>query len=226
MERILIVEDEKKLLGSLEDFFKTQGFEAICTMSSEEGVRLAVEKVPDLVILDIMLPDLSGYDVCRKIKEKMPSIRILMLSAKGEEVDKVVGLELGADDYMTKPFGVKELLARVRALLRRGGISSDEITHYSLGDVKIDLESYQVNRRGKKTKLTALENKILKHLISHRNNVVTREDLLNEIWGFDVYPTTRTVDNLILKLRKKIEKDPNNPVHIITLYGAGYKFVG
>ncbi|MDP8246623.1 MAG: response regulator transcription factor [Candidatus Tritonobacter lacicola] len=226
MERILIVEDEKKLLSSLEDFFKTQGFEAICTMSGEEGVRMAVEKVPDLVILDIMLPDLSGYDVCRRIKEKMPSIRILMLSAKGEEVDKVVGLELGADDYMTKPFGVRELLARVRALLRRGGISSDEITHYSLGDVKIDLESYQVIRRGKKTKLTALENKILKHLISHRNNVVTREELLNEIWGFDVYPTTRTVDNLILKLRKKIEKDPNDPAHIITVYGAGYKFVG
>ena len=226
MERILIVEDEKKLLSGLEDFFKTQGFEVICTMSGDEGVRLAVQKVPDLVILDIMLPDVSGYDVCRRIKEKLPSMRVLMLSAKGEEVDKVVGLELGADDYMTKPFGVRELLARVRALLRRGGIRSDDITHYSLGDVKIDLESYQVTGRGKKTKLTSLENKLLKHLISHRNNVVTREELLNEIWGFESYPTTRTVDNLILKLRKKIEKDPNKPVHILTVYGAGYKFVG
>ena len=226
MERILIVEDEKKLLGSLEDFFKVQGFEVICTASGEEGVRLAVEKVPDLMILDIMLPDLSGYDVCRRIKEKLPSIRILMLSAKGEEIDKVVGLELGADDYMTKPFGVKELLARVRALLRRGGISPGEITHYSMGDVRIDLESYMVVKKGKNIKLTSLENKILKYLISHRGNVVTREDLLNEIWGFDVYPTTRTVDNLILKLRKKIERDPNKPGYILTVYGAGYKFVG
>ncbi len=226
MERILIVEDEEKLLKSLKDFFETQGFEAICTMSGEEGVRLAAEKVPDIVILDIMLPDLSGYDVCRRIKEKTPSIRVLILSAKGEEVDKVVGLEIGADDYMTKPFGIRELLARVRALLRRGEISSDEITQYALGKVKIDFESYQIIRGGKKTKLTALENKILKHLISHRDNVVTREELLNEIWGFESYPTTRTVDNLILKLRKKIEKDPNKPVHILTVYGAGYKFVG
>lgn len=226
MERILIIEDEKKLLGTLKDFFTAQGYEAICTTRGEEGIKLALEKAPNIVVLDIMLPDISGYDVCRKIKEKIPSIRILMLSAKGEELDKVVGLELGADDYMTKPFGVKELAARVRALLRRGEIASEEITHYSMGSVKIDLASYQVISPRKKQSLTALETKILKYLISHRNEVVSRDKLLDEIWGYDVYPTTRTVDNLILKLRKKMEKDPNKPRIILTVYGAGYRFVG
>lgn len=226
MERILIIEDEKKLLMSLEDFFKTQGYDVLCTTSGEEGIKLALDKAPNIIILDIMLPDLSGYDVCRRIKEKMPSLRILMLSAKGEEVDKVVGLELGADDYMTKPFSVRELLARVRALMRRGEISSGEITHYSLGSVKIDLKSHEVTRSGKKIELTSLEVKILKHLISHRGEVVTRDQLLDKIWGYEVYPTTRTVDNLIMKLRKKIENDPNKPRFIHTVYGEGYKLVG
>jgi DNA-binding response OmpR family regulator len=148
-----------------------------------------------------------------------------MLSAKGQEVDKVVGLELGADDYMTKPFGVRELLARVRALSRRGEISSQEISQYSIGDVKVDLTSYQIIRDGKRIKLTSMETKILRFLIANRNKVVKREQLLDEIWGYDVYPTTRTVDNLILKLRKKIEKDPNHPQFILTIYGSGYKLV-
>jgi two-component system alkaline phosphatase synthesis response regulator PhoP len=226
MERILVVEDEKKLLVSLEDFFTTQGYEVLCATRGEEGVKLALEKAPDVVILDIMLPDMSGYDVCRKVKEKKPSTRILMLSAKGEEVDKVLGLELGADDYMTKPFGVRELLARVRALSRRGEAAPAEIERYSAGDVTIDLKSYQVIRGGKPARCTAMETKILQYLIAHRNEVVTREKLLDEIWGYDVYPTTRTVDTLIMKLRKKIEKAPNAPRIIITVYGAGYKFVG
>ena len=226
MERILIVDDEKKLLSSLKDLFTTQGYEVLCAAEGEEGVKLALEKAPNLVILDIMLPDISGHDVCRRIKEKMPSIRILMLSAKGEEIDKVVGLELGADDYMTKPFGVRELLARVRSLSRRGEARSGEIEKYSAGDATIDLKSYQVIRSGKTTPLTAMETKILRHFIVHRNEVVSRDSLLDESWGYDVYPTTRTVDNLVMQLRKKIEKDPNAPHIILTVYGAGYKFVG
>lgn len=226
MERILIVEDEKKLLVSLEDFFKTQGYEVICARTGADGVNLGLEKAPNIVILDIMLPDMSGYDVCRVLKEKMPSIRILMLSAKGEEVDKVLGLELGADDYMTKPFGVRELLARVRALTRHGETKPQEIARYTAGDVMIDLKSYQVIRKGKPVRCTAMEAKILGYMIAHRNEVVTREKLLDEIWGYDVYPTTRTVDTLIMKLRKKIEKNPNSPRIILTVYGAGYKFVG
>ncbi len=226
MERILIVEDEKKLLSSLKDFFTTQGYDVLCTTQGEEGIKLALEKSPKVVILDIMLPDISGHDVCRRIKEKMPSLRILMLSAKGEEIDKVVGLELGADDYMTKPFGVRELLARVRSLARRGETAAVGIEQYSAGDATIDLKSYQVMRSGKTTGLTAMEAEILQYLIAHRNEVVTREKLLDEIWGYDVYPTTRTVDNLIMQLRKKIEKNPNSPKLIQTVYGAGYKFVG
>lgn len=225
MEKILIIEDEKKLLRSLEDFFQTQGYEVVCAATGEEGVKRALEGAPDLVILDIMLPDISGLDVCRRIKEKMPSLRILVLSAKGEEVDKIIGLEVGADDYLTKPFGVRELLARVRALLRRGDLNREEIVRYSIGDVTVDLASYQVIRGGKKIKLTALETRILGYLISHRDRVVTRDKLLDEIWGFDVYPTTRTVDNLILKLRKKIEPDPAKPRYILSVYGAGYKLV-
>ena len=226
MERILIVDDEKKLLRSLEDFFSTQGYEVLCAARGDEAVRIAMEKAPDLLILDIMLPDISGYDVCRQVKAKLPSARVIMLSAKGEEMDKVLGLELGADDYMTKPFGVRELLARVRTLTRRGESKPDEIARYDIGDATIDLKGFQVVRGGKATPLTAMEAKIIRYLIAHRNDVVTREKLLDEIWGYDVYPTTRTVDNLILKLRKKIEKNHNTPRVLLTVYGAGYKFTG
>lgn len=226
MERILIVDDEKKLLRSLEDFFSTQGYEVLCATRGDEAIKIALEKAPDLLILDIMLPDISGYDVCRQVKAKLPSARVIMLSAKGEEMDKVLGLELGADDYMTKPFGVRELLARVRTLARRGESKPDEIARYVIGDATIDLKGFQVVRGGKAMPLTAMEAKIIRYLIAHRNDVVTREKLLDEIWGYDVYPTTRTVDNLILKLRKKIEKNHNTPRVLLTVYGAGYKFIG
>ncbi|MDD5556912.1 MAG: response regulator transcription factor [bacterium] len=227
MDRILIIEDERRLAVSLEDFFRTQGYEVFRAGTGGEGIRLAAEKAPQIVILDIMLPDMSGYDVCRKIKEKTAAARILMLSAKGEEMDKVLGLELGADDYMTKPFGVRELLARVRALGRRGDAGDGaEIERYVAGDVTIDLKSYQVVRGGEAVTCTSMETKILRYLIAHRNEVVTREKLLDEIWGYDVFPTTRTVDTLIMKLRKKIEADPSAPRLIQTVYGAGYKFTG
>lgn len=226
MERILIVDDEKKLLRSLEDFFATQGYEVLCAARGDEAVKIALEKAPDLVILDIMLPDVSGYDVCRTIKGKLPATRVIMLSAKGEEVDKVLGLELGADDYMTKPFGVRELLARVRTLVRRGDSKTSGLERYVIGDVTLDLKSFQVLRGGKTSPLTAMEAKIVQYLIAHRNEVVSRDKLLDEIWGYDVYPTTRTVDNLMMKLRKKIEKNPDKPRVLLTVYGAGYKFVG
>lgn len=226
MERILIVDDEKKLLRSLEDFFRTQGYEVLCAERGDEAVKTALERSPDLVILDIMLPDVSGYDVCRAIKEKLPSTRVIMLSAKGEEVDKVLGLELGADDYMTKPFGVRELLARVRTLVRRGEDRPNDIARYVIGDVTIDLKSFQIIRGGKATPLTSMEAKIIQYLIAHRNQVVSRDKLLDEIWGYDVYPTTRTVDNLVMKLRKKIEKNHDHPRILLTVYGAGYKFTG
>lgn len=223
MERILIIDDEEKLLNSLEDFFQTQGYEVMIAATGEDGIKLATDSPPSVVILDIMLPDISGYDVCREIKKKMPSVRILMLSARGEEVDKVLGLELGADDYMTKPFGVRELLARVRVLSRRSDTSPEVETLYTIGDLSVDLAGFQVTRGGESVSLTSLETRILGYLLAHRAKVVTREQLLDEIWGYEVYPTTRTVDNLILKLRKKIERDPKNPRYIVTVYGTGYK---
>jgi len=225
MERILIIEDEEKLLKSLEDFFQTQGYEVVTAATGGEGIKLAEDISPAVVILDIMLPDISGYDVCRRIKAKRSSIRVLMLSAKGEEVDKVLGLELGADDYMTKPFGVRELLARIRVLSRRSEQSSEVETRYTIGDITVDLAGFQVVREGQNISMTSLETRILGYLLAHRDKVVSRDKLLDEIWGFEVYPTTRTVDNLILKLRKKIERDPKKPRYIVTVYGTGYKLV-
>ena len=226
MERILIIEDDKKLIRGLEDFFQTQGYEVETAGTGKKGMELVRQRAPDLIILDIMLPDISGLDVCRQLKGEIPSLRILVLSAKGEEVDKVIGLEIGADDYLTKPFGVRELLARTRVLLRRNETPGEEISRYTLGEATVDLKSYQVIRGRKKMRLTTLETKILSYLIAHLNKVVTRNQLLNEIWGFSSYPTTRTIDNLVLKLRKKIEPDPGNPKYILTVYGAGYKLVG
>ncbi len=226
MERILIIEDEEKLLKSLEDFFRTQGYETVTAATGEAGIDLARKKRPAVVILDVMLPDISGYDICRCLKKEIPTIRVLMLSARGEEADKVHGLELGADDYMTKPFGVRELLARVKVLSRRGEETATRRGRHAIGNVEIDLDSFQVVRDGERRSMTALETRILGYLLVHRDTVVTRDELLDEIWGFDVYPTTRTVDNLILKLRKKIENDPKNPRYIVTVYGAGYKLTG
>ncbi|MFH1039385.1 MAG: response regulator transcription factor [PVC group bacterium] len=226
MERILIIEDEEKLLKSLEDFFRTQGYEAVTAATGEAGIELARKQPPAVVVLDVMLPDISGYDVCRCLKKEIPAVRVLMLSARGEEADKVHGLELGADDYMTKPFGVRELLARIKVLCRRRESLPDEKARHVIGDAEIDLESFRVIRGGESVSMTALETRILGYLLVRRDKVVTRDALLDEIWGFDVYPTTRTVDNLILKLRKKIEADPKNPRHIVTVYGAGYQLIG
>lgn len=225
MEKILIVDDEKKLLRTLSDFFRGQGYDVLTAETGQAGTELALTKTPDLVILDIMLPDVSGYDVCRRIKEKRPSLRVLMLSAKGEEGDKVVGLELGADDYLSKPFGLRELLARVRAMLRRGETPPGEIKRCAVGAALVDLETYQVIRGKAREELTALETKIFAYLAARRGKVVTREELLEQIWGFEVIPTTRTVDNLVLKLRKKIEPDPQSPRYLLTVYGAGYRLV-
>jgi len=225
MEKILIVDDEKKLLRTLGDFFRGQGYDVLTAETGRAATELALTKAPDLVILDIMLPDVSGYDVCRRIKEKRPSLRVLMLSAKGEEGDKVVGLELGADDYLSKPFGLRELLARVRAMLRRGETPPGEIKRCVVGAATVDLETYQVIRGKAREDLTALETKIFSYLAARRGKVVTREELLEQIWGFEVIPTTRTVDNLVLKLRKKIEPDPQRPRYLLTVYGAGYRLV-
>lgn len=224
-EKILIIEDEEDLVKGLKLNLQGEGYEVEWAFDGREGLLQAQEAAPDLIILDIMLPKMNGLEVCRELRQKNIGIPIIMLTAKGEEIDKVVGLEVGADDYLTKPFSIRELLARIKALLRRANREEKSVPKvYRFGDVEIDFATFKIRRKGEEFELTSLEVEILKHLISHQGKVVTREALLDKVWGYDKFPTTRTIDNHILKLRKKIEDDPSHPRHIFSVYGEGYRF--
>ena len=226
-KKILIIEDEEDLVKGLKLNLADEEYEVDWASDGLEGLRKALQETPDLIILDIMLPEKNGLEVCRELRQKNIGIPIIMLTAKGEEIDKVVGLEIGADDYITKPFSVRELLARLKAHLRRADREANTLPGmYSFGDVEIDFAHFKARRKGKELDLTSIEMEILKYLIAHRGEVVTRDDLLDKIWGYDSYPTTRTIDNHILKLRKKIEEDPAHPRYILSVYGGGYRFVG
>jgi two-component system alkaline phosphatase synthesis response regulator PhoP len=227
MYKILIVEDEEELLRGLEISLSKEGYRILKATRGETGVKLAIKENPDLIILDVMLPGMSGLDVCRELRQKGTDVPIIMLTAKSEEIDRVVGLEIGADDYVTKPFSLRELLARIRVRLRRQPPRVNKgPTQYCFGDVKIDFEKFVAVRKGRPLDLTPREFDILRLLIQYRGEVVTRDRLLDEVWGYEAYPSTRTVDSHILKLRQKMEDDPANPRHILTIYGEGYKFVG
>ncbi len=220
MSRILVVEDEPALLRGLQDNLKAELYEVITASDGETGLRLARETKPDLIVLDLMLPKVSGYEICQKLRSEGVSTPILILTARGEESDRVLGLDLGADDYVTKPFSVRELMARVRALLRRAQPSSGELR---FADVVIDFHSYTATKEGKTIEMTRKEFGILKYLSSRAGVVVGRDELLNEVWGYDAFPTTRTVDNHIAGIRAKLEQ--GEPKHLITVHGVGYKFV-
>jgi two-component system alkaline phosphatase synthesis response regulator PhoP len=225
MHKILIVEDNVDLANGLEVNLKKEGYRILKAVTGEDALTIAIRDCPDLMILDIMLPGISGLDVCRELRNKSIDIPIIMLTAKSDEMDRVVGLELGADDYITKPFGIRELLARIRVCLRRQP-QQTEMPRYSFGHVTIDFEKYRVTRKNKELDLTQKEFELLRYLIRNRESVLSRDRLLDEVWGYDSYPTTRTVDTHILKLRKKLEDDPANPKYILSVYGGGYKFVG
>lgn len=226
-EKILIIEDEEDLVKGLKLNLSDEGYQTAWAADGEEGLHKAIEETPDLIILDLMLPKMSGLDVCRELRQRKLNIPIIMLTAKGEEIDKVVGLEIGADDYMTKPFSIRELLARIKAHLRREKREDKAFLDvYSLGDVEIDFKRFKVKRKEKELDLSSLETEILRYLIVHKGEVVTRESLLDKIWGYENFPTTRTIDNHILKLRKKIEENPSNPKYILSVYGEGYRFLG
>ena len=225
MTTIRVVEDDLKILRGLEMNLKFEGYGIQTATEGYEGLRKALEEPVDLLLLDIMLPGLSGYDICRKVREQKSDLRIIMLTAKGQEIDKVAGLDLGADDYVTKPFGVSELMARIRALLRRGETKEKELERYSFGSVTLDFKKYQAEVNGKEVELSAKEYDVLRYLIEHAGEAVHRHDLLDKVWGYEAMPTTRTVDNFILDLRKKLEVDPANPEHILGVRGVGYKFV-
>jgi DNA-binding response OmpR family regulator len=224
--RILIVEDEPNMVAGLRDNFEYEGYEVITAADGMEGLSQALANSPDLVILDVMMPRMSGLDVCKQLRSKRPSLPVIMLTARGQEVDKVVGLELGADDYVTKPFSIRELIARVKAVLRRAQVLPKEQDRYSFGDVEVDLRSYRVSRRGKPVEFSAKEFELLKHFLCHSGETLSRDRLLDEVWGYDNYPTTRTVDAHIVRLRQKLEPVPDSPKFFLTVHGVGYKFVG
>jgi DNA-binding response OmpR family regulator len=229
VSRILVIEDEPAILQGLADNLKRELHDVLTAADGETGYRLIKQKNPDLVILDLMLPKLSGYEVCRQMRAEGIATPILMLTARGEEGDRVVGLDLGADDYVTKPFSVRELLARVRALLRRGQPAAVTLDELTVDDVTIDFRRYEA-RRGrppadKPVVMTRREFQTLRALAARAGEVVTREELLNQVWGLEVFPTTRTVDNHIAGLRAKLERDPAEPRHLLTVRGVGYKWV-
>ena len=226
MARILIVEDEPNMVAGLRDNFEYEGYEVITATDGVAGLERALNEAPDLVVLDVMMPRMSGLEVCKQLKSKRPSIPIIMLTARGQEVDKVVGLELGADDYVTKPFSIRELLARVKAVLRRAQTVPKEQERYSFGDVEVNLRSCQVSRKGKALDFSSKEFELLKYFLCHPGEALSRDRLLEEVWGYESLSSTRTVDAHIVRLRQKIEPNPEDPRFILTVHGTGYKFVG
>lgn len=227
MTRILVAEDELPMLQGLKDNLEFEGYEVETATDGTEGLKKLMTNKFHLALLDVMMPGMSGFDVCKEARNKGNKTPIIMLTAKAEEIDKVLGLEFGADDYITKPFSLRELLARVRAVLRRAGNDhndQDDQTHL-IGNMLVNFSTYTASIEGVEVKLSHKEFEILHHLFNHKNETVDRDALLDTIWGNDYQPTSRTIDNFILKLRQKTEKDPNNPKIILTVHGIGYKLV-
>ncbi|MBE3132830.1 MAG: response regulator transcription factor, partial [Acidobacteria bacterium] len=216
MSRILVVEDDAAILRGLRDNLVAESYDVITAADGAEGLRLSQERDPDLIILDLMLPKLSGYEICRKLREQGSHVPILMLTARGDEADRILGLDLGADDYVSKPFSVRELLARVRALLRRSDPQKAPVDHLTFGDVVVDFPQFEARKKGQPVEMTPKEFGVLRYLAARAGAVVQRQELLEEVWGYENYPTTRTVDNHIASLRGKLEEDPAEPRHLFT----------
>ena len=224
--KILVVEDEPNMVAGLRDNFEFEGYEVITARDGVEGLQRALEESPDLVVLDVMMPHLSGLEVCRQLRAKRASIPIIMLTARGQEIDKVVGLELGADDYVTKPFSIRELLARVKAILRRTDVLPKNQDQHSFGGIEVDLRRRRVLKSGKALDISSKEFELLKYFICHSGETLSRDRLLEDVWGYENYPTTRTVDTHLMRLRQKLEPDPEQPQYFLTVHGTGYRFVG
>lgn len=225
MKTILVIEDDISILRGLKDNLEYEGYAVVTETNGERGLQSALSKKPDLILLDIMLPGMNGYEICRRVKKEKPDLPVIMITARGSEMDKVSGLDIGADDYITKPFSIPELLARVRAVLRRALHTSEAPEQYSFGKVRLDFKKLQAFREEMEIKLSTKEFEIMKYFIAHEGEAVHRHDLLNAVWGYESMPTTRTVDNFMLDLRKKLEDNPSNPVHIISIRDVGYKFL-
>ncbi len=225
-KKVLIVEDDPGISLSLKDEFESLGYMVIKTGNGQKGLTLARQESPDLIILDLMLPGMEGYDVCRELRNEGNKTPIIMLTAKNREIDKVLGLDLGADDYVTKPFDLRELMARVRAVLRRTSEQVDDISSYRFGQIELNFKKYEATKKGKKLDMTPLQFQILKLLIQKKGEVLSRDELLDEVWGRDgVCISHRTIDSHIANIRKKIEDDSSLPGRILNIRGVGYKFV-
>ncbi|HKW91455.1 MAG TPA: response regulator transcription factor [Methylomirabilota bacterium] len=224
MPRILIVDDEPEMVRGLEDNLRFEGYQTVAAGDGKRGLALALSEAPDLILLDVMMPGMSGWDLCRELRQRGFDTPVIMLTARGEEVDRVLGLELGADDYVTKPFSLRELMARIRAVLRRPG-PRQKFEEFAFGDARVHLRARQAFKGGREVRLTRKEFDLLRYLIEHPGEVITRDRLLDEVWGYERFPTTRTVDTHILRLRQKFESDPERPAHILTAHGQGYRFV-
>lgn len=225
--RVLIVEDEPGLVLTLSDRLKSEGYDVHAASDGPSGLERATREPWDVILLDVMLPGASGFDVCRDLRQRGVTTPVIMLTARGQVVDKVLGLKLGADDYLTKPFDMMELTARIEVQLRRrAAAGSANATQYTFGDVKVDFRKAEVTRNGRPLDLSAREFLLLKYLIEHREATLTRDELLNEVWGYHSMPSTRTVDVHVAWLRQKIEPNPRHPQYLLTIHGMGYKFIG
>jgi two-component system alkaline phosphatase synthesis response regulator PhoP len=224
-KRILVIEDEEPILMALEDDLRIEGYEVDSAADGVRGLELARKGRHDLIILDVMLPELDGFEVCRRLRSDGLSTPVLMLTAKSQEIDKVLGLEIGADDYVTKPFSPRELIARVRAILRRRTRPVKALDRFRFGDIEVDFKKFETRQKGETVDLTRREYALLRYLIEHRDEVVSRDDILQAVWGDETNVFPRTVDTHIANLRKKIEPDPSDPRHIVGVRGVGYRFV-
>jgi len=226
-KRILLVEDEPGLVMTLTDRLSSEGYAVEAAADGDVGLARALGESFDLIILDVMLPQRNGFDLCRDLRQRNNRTPVMMLTARGQIVDKVVGLKLGADDYLAKPFEMIELLARVEALLRRSaGEPAEPDGSFQFGQVRVNLRAAEVTRDGQPVELSALEFRLLRYFIEHRGEPLSRDELLNEVWGYNALVSTRTVDVHVAWLRQKLEPNPRHPQHILTVHGLGYKFIG
>lgn len=224
MKKILVIEDDPAISKGLCESLKLEQYEVQTESNGENGFKTALREIHDLILLDLILPGKDGIEICKDLRKEGIKTPIIMLTSKKDEIDKIIGLEIGADDYVTKPFSLRELLARIKAILRRFSPTFKEIEEFNFDDIYVNFTRHEARRKNKPIDLSATEFKILKYLIEHEGQVISRDQFLDTVWGFDSLPTTRTVDNYILSLRKKIESNPSSPKHLITIHTVGYKF--
>ncbi len=225
MQTILIIEDDPAILLGLKKNLSYEGYTVLTAENGERGLEMAFDAKPSLILLDVMLPGVNGFEICRTVRKHDPTVPILIISAKDQEIDKIMGLDLGADDYISKPFSVKEVVARVKAALRRSSALESDVDSVEFGGTAIDFRGRSVKIEGGEVDVSPREFDLLAYLVRNPNRVLARDQILNRVWGYDYYGTARTIDNFIQKLRRKVEPDPENPQFIVTVRGVGYKFV-